>query len=675
MESKKLAWGILGPGKIANQFSEGIRKSESSRLVAVGSRSLERAEAFIQAEGGERAYGSYEELLADSGVDAIYVATPHPMHVEWAIKAAEAGKQVLCEKPVGVNLGEADAIFEAGAVHGVFIMEAFMYRCYPQTEFFYQLIREGKIGEPQLVDASFGFRAPYNPESRLFADALAGGGILDVGCYPVSASRLVAGAMSGKPFEDPVEVGGTGWKVETGADAAAVATLRFGNGLLGQCSTGVRMRPHNQIRVTGTEGVVVVEKPWFGNGPIRVYEPDGTLKQTEEIPGAGYHFEIDAFALEVGRRTGRDYGVSREMPTTWMRPEDSLGNMKVLDEWRRAVGVEYSFEKAGASGVPPVSGRTVVPGTGPIESIEVEGFSKPLSKLVLGMDNQPDLPFMRTIVDDFVTKGGNALDTAFIYSAGRQETLLGDYLKSRPDLREEFFIISKGAHLPFCYPDIIEAQLNVSLKRLGVDKVELYLMHRDNTEIPVEAFVDALQAEQERGRIERYGVSNWTLERIQAFNEVARKKGADPIFAVSNNLSLARMVEPIWPDCESAKDPAFAEWLEATQTLLLPWSSQARGFFTDRSGPEKEDDPEMVRCWYSEDNFERKRRAEALAQHLGVLPINVALAWVLARPYPVCPLVGPRRLSELRTSLPGLELELDSEATAWLDLETDERPF
>ncbi len=675
MESNQLRWGILGPGKICHQFAKGLRDSQSGVLTAVGSRALERAKAFVKEEGEGRPHGSYEELLADPEVEAVYVATPHPMHVEWAIKAAEAGKHILCEKPVGVNLGEADAIFEAGEVNGVFVMEAFMYRCYPQTAMLYEWVREGKVGEVQLIDASFGFRTNFRPESRLFADALAGGGILDVGCYPISAARMIAGAVEGEPFLNPVEVCGSAHAEETGVDGAAVASLKFPNGILAQCSTGVRMRGHNEIRVTGTERILVVESPWFGKGGMKILDFSGKVIEEVGPQATGYQFEIDTFARQVSLRTGRDFGMEEASVATWMRPEDSLGNIKTLDAWRKAVDLVYSFEKGKRGGVPPVNGRRLRMGKGPIQRREVEGFSKLMSSLAMGIDNQPDLPFLRTMVDDFVSKGGNVLDTAHIYGGGALEKMLGDYLKSRPSLRKHLFIIAKGAHLPYCYPDVIGAQLGVSLDRMGLETVELYLMHRDNVQVPVGEFVDALHEEQKKGRIQRYGVSNWTLERIRAFNRVAKRKGVDPIYAVSNNLSLAEMIDPIWPDCESAKDAGMAAWLKKTQTLLLPWSSQARGFFTDRSGPKKRDDAELVRCWYSKGNFERKKRAEVLANHYGVLPINIALAWLYTRPYPVCPLVGPRRLSELRTSLPGLEVSLTKAEAAWLDLETDERPI
>ena len=149
-------------------------------------------------------------MLADPDIDAIYIATPHPFHAEWAIKAAEAGKHVLCEKPMALTAFEADAMIHAARKAGTFLGEAFMYRLHPQTERLVELVRTGAIGEVRMIKSSFGFAMPgFQPEHRLFANDLAGGGILDVGGYPVSMARLIAGAAAGKPFAEPDKVAGT----------------------------------------------------------------------------------------------------------------------------------------------------------------------------------------------------------------------------------------------------------------------------------------------------------------------------------------------------------------------------------------------------------------------------------------------------------------------------------
>jgi aryl-alcohol dehydrogenase-like predicted oxidoreductase len=196
----------------------------------------------------------------------------------------------------------------------------------------------------------------------------------------------------------------------------------------------------------------------------------------------------------------------------------------------------------------------------------------------------------------------------------------------------------------------------------------MYLMHRDNIEIPVGEFVDVLNEHYKAGRIKSFGGSNWSLRRLQEANAYAEKRGLQKFGLVSNNFSLARMVSPVWDGCVSAKDADFQSWLEQTQTSLLAWSSQARGFFTERAGRDKLDDAELSRCWYSDDNFQRRDRALELAAKKGVLPIHIALAFVLAQKFPVFALVGPRLISETASSCAGLSVQLTPEELRWLDL-------
>jgi predicted dehydrogenase len=196
--SKSLAWGILGAGTIARAFANGVAQSETGTLLAVGSRSQETADAFGDKWNIPRRYSSYEALLADKDVQAIYISVPHPLHAEWAIKAAEAGKHVLCEKPIALNHAEATAIVEAAYRNDVFLMEAYMYRCHPQIARLVELIRAGAIGQVRLIQATFSFHTRFNPESRLLKNTLGGGGILDVGGYCASIARLIAGAASGE---------------------------------------------------------------------------------------------------------------------------------------------------------------------------------------------------------------------------------------------------------------------------------------------------------------------------------------------------------------------------------------------------------------------------------------------------------------------------------------------
>jgi predicted dehydrogenase len=342
--SDKLAWGIVGTGEIARTFAKGLAGSRTGRLVAVGSRSRESAEKFGERFNLARRYASYEALLADPDVRAVYISTPHPVHAEWAIRAAEAGKHILCEKPIGVNYAEAMAIVEAARRHDVFLMEAFMYRCHPQTARLVELIRSGAIGEVRLIQANFGFAAPFDPQSRLFKNSLGGGGILDVGCYPVSMSRLIAGIATGRDFADPLEVKGAGHIGPTGIDEYASATLRFDHDILANLATAVALELDNTVRIFGTQGHIVIPTPWVpaktgGQTEIHLHRT-GQAPETITLRADHplYTYEIDAAANAILR--GRTQAQSPAM--TW---PDTLGNMKTLDAWRASFNFAYDCEK------------------------------------------------------------------------------------------------------------------------------------------------------------------------------------------------------------------------------------------------------------------------------------------------------------------------------------------
>ncbi len=332
---KRVSWGILATGGIARAFAGGVARSKTGSVVAVGSRSVEGAEKFAREMGVPRAHGSYEALLADPEVEAVYIATPHPQHAEWIVKAARAGKHVLCEKPLAMTRDEAARAAEACQAAGVMLMEAFMYRCHPQTAKIVEIVRSGAIGRVGLVQATFSFSTAFDPKNRFFSKELGGGGILDVGCYPVSLARLVAGADVGKAFLDPAQVtGAVRWHPETGVDAWAAATLEFASGMIAQVSCGVALAQDNCARIYGTDGWLHVPEPWVPGregGAVRMYLKRGDA--TEEIAVETgewlYGLEADAFgaALKAGWK---------EVPQ--MTVADTLGNMGVLDAWRNCPG-------------------------------------------------------------------------------------------------------------------------------------------------------------------------------------------------------------------------------------------------------------------------------------------------------------------------------------------------
>lgn len=675
---KRLNWGIIGAGNIAKAFSEGLEKSNLGTLYAVASRSQEKADAFAKTHTATKAYGSYEALLADPAVEAVYLAIPHPGHVRWGIAALEAGKHLLCEKPLCLNHAEATVLAATAQRLGLTLSEAFMYRAHPQTQKIVDLVREGAIGKLHMIQASFGFASEFNPSARLWASQLGGGGILDVGCYPVSFARLLAGAASGKPFANPVAVSGQALlHPQTGVDARAAATLRFEDGIIAEVSTSIDTQLGNSARIYGSEGSIEVAQPWTHQRTqtefqIRLHrhgqEPETITLQSDRT---AYTFEADAFAKAV--RLG-------ETNTCFMPIADTLGNLATLDKWRQSIGLTHSAEKVEALGKNTFAGRPLRAdsfkgknGSPLIAKATVAGIPLPVSRLVMGCDNQMHLMDGAAVWDHYFEAGGNAFDTAWGYGGGRIEINLGHWMRAR-GVRSQCVLLVKGAHTPFCNPEALEAQLNESLERLQTDHAQIYLMHRDNLDIPVGEFVDVLNRAKQAGKIDIFGGSNWTLSRVREANAYAQANGLQGFTAVSNNFSLARMESPVWGGCESAANADWREELGKGNITLLPWSSQARGFFTDRAGPDKRNDEELVRCWYSDGNFERRRRAFALAEQLGVEPINIALAYVLAQPFQTLPLIGPRSIAETVSSARAFEVDLTPEHLAWLDLKTDKQP-
>ncbi|MES5045466.1 aldo/keto reductase [Rhizobium nepotum] len=660
-----IRWGIIGPGTIARTFADGIAHSRTGRLEAIATRNPDKpglAEAFA----GARIIHGYDALLSDPDIDAVYIATPHTGHAEWAIKAIRAGKNVLVEKPIALSAYDADAIFHEAKKAGVFAGEAYMYRLHPQTAKLVELIKSRAVGDVRIIRSSFGFNmGSFRADHRLFANETAGGGILDVGGYPVSMVRLIAGAVDGKPFAEPEKVVGAAHLGQSGVDEWASAVLKFSNGIVAEVSCSIMAGQDNVLRIIGSEGRIEVKDFWYaaghkgGTGRIDIFRGDKT--ETIEIPEDRwlYSFEVDAAGEAI--RQGK-----REFDAPGMAWADSLGNLRVMDQWRASVGLEYSVEKATAR-IANIAGGKVVAGNA-VPKRQIPGIAKPASVVALGFEFFPNFASASLTLDAFYEAGGNLFDTAYVYGGGKTEAIFGDWHTSRNVPREEIVLIGKGAHSPLCYPDMIARQLDQSLERLKTDYVDAYFMHRDNPNVPVGEFVDAMDAEVRRGRIRGiFGGSNWTRERMDEAAAYAGTNGKQAPAALSNNFSLAEMLDPIWAGCVAASDADWKEWLKSRQIPNFAWSSQGRGFFTDRAGRDKHDDEEIVRVWYSDRNFDRRDRAIELARKLGRHPIHIALAYVIAQPFPVIPLIGPRTIAELEDSLSALDIKLTAEQVKWLE--------
>ena len=273
----KLRWGFLSTARISRALIPPLRVSERNELAAVASRDLRRAEASAREKGIARAHGSYEALLADPEIDVIYNPLPNRLHAEWTIKAAQAGKHVLCEKPLALTAAEVDAMADAARQAHVVVAEAFMYRHHPQTLKVKELVDGGAIGAPRLVRGAFTFTLTRASDVRLDL-ALGGGSIWDVGCYPISYARYVVGA-------EPVEA--FGWQTlgRTGVDETFTGQLRFPNDVYAQFDSGFRVPLRSHIEIVGSEGVITVPQPFKPGLNEQISLRRGDETQTITIPG------------------------------------------------------------------------------------------------------------------------------------------------------------------------------------------------------------------------------------------------------------------------------------------------------------------------------------------------------------------------------------------------------
>ncbi len=332
MSKDKIRWGILSTGRIARRFAEAIKATQDAELVAVGSRTMEKAQAFAAEYNIPHAHGAYESLVADPDVDAIYVSTPHPMHKANSILCLNAGKAVLCEKPFTINAAEAGTVIDAARAKGVFLMEAMWTRFLPGLAKVRELIAAGTIGEPRMVSADFGFRATFDPASRLFDPWLGGGGLLDVGVYCVSLASMI--------FGKPARVAGLATLGATGVDEQAAWVLGYEKGQLALLSSAVRTNTPHEAWINGTDGAIKLHAPWYA--PTRltlVTRGKGRQagEQTIETPIAGNGFGYQAAEVASCLRAGK-------LESAILPLDETLSIMQTLDQIRAEWGMTYPFE-------------------------------------------------------------------------------------------------------------------------------------------------------------------------------------------------------------------------------------------------------------------------------------------------------------------------------------------
>jgi predicted dehydrogenase len=311
------AWGIISTADINRKVIPGAQASPEVDLIAVASREQSRADAYAQQWGIERAYGSYEALLADPDVEAVYISLPNTMHCEWSIRALEAGKHVLCEKPLSRHPDEVEAAFDTAERTGRLLSEAFMYRHNPQTAKLRVLIDAGAVGEPRVVRSAFSYSLYDADNIRLRTD-VEGGSLMDVGCYCVSGSRLVAGA-------EPASVYGQARIGDTGTDWVFTGSLRFPGDVLAIFDCGTSLPERDELEVIGTEGSLFLDDPWHCTMPVIEHRRDGSLERIELDRADSYRLELenmsDAIRGEAELLLGR---------------EDALGQARALEALHRS---------------------------------------------------------------------------------------------------------------------------------------------------------------------------------------------------------------------------------------------------------------------------------------------------------------------------------------------------
>jgi D-xylose 1-dehydrogenase (NADP+, D-xylono-1,5-lactone-forming) len=335
-----LRWGIVGTGNIARQFAEGVAASRRGLIVAVASRSADAARTFAQTYHIPRSHAGYDAILNDREVDAIYLSLPNSMHHEWTIRCLRAGKHVLCEKPLATSADQAMEMFDVAKQTGKLLVEAFMYRAHPQTAKLVDIVQGGDIGNLKLIRTSFCFRVRSWQNNIRFKPELAGGALMDVGCYCVSLSRLLAGSQ-------PTDVRAVATLHETGVDEQTTVSMKFPNGITAEFTCGMMLQTDNSALICGDEGYLVAGWPWKPAPPKSTIELRRSIPPRQDNPAVKptlpptqmidvsndqplYAIEADAFARAVAGEVA-----------PFVSETESIDNARTLHDIRRQIGLSY----------------------------------------------------------------------------------------------------------------------------------------------------------------------------------------------------------------------------------------------------------------------------------------------------------------------------------------------
>lgn len=329
--AEKIRWGIIGTGWIAAKFAEGLETVNDCELVAVGSRSAASAEAFAGRFNIANCHCSYQSLSCDGDVDVVYIATPHPFHMDNTILCLNAGKAVLCEKPFAINASQSRKMVSAAAENGVFLMEAMWTRFLPAVAKVRELIGQGAIGEVRMLQADFGFPFEWDADSRAFDINLGGGALLDIGIYPLSFASML---FASKP-EDIASLAHIG---QTGVDEQSGVVLRYNKGQLAILYSTMMTTSPNEAFIMGTEGMIKVHSPFWHSNAITI-SGSGKEPQLLEVPCDGNGYNCEAEHVQGCIREGK-------LQSDIMPLDETLAIMETMDDIRKLWGLEYPMEKA-----------------------------------------------------------------------------------------------------------------------------------------------------------------------------------------------------------------------------------------------------------------------------------------------------------------------------------------
>ena len=322
----KVKWGILGAGSIAEKVAGAIKEYPHAELSGVGSRSIEKAQAFADRVCVDKAFGSYEELCESGDIDVVYIATPHTFHKEHTLLALKNGKHVLCEKPFSLNKADSEEMILEARSRNLFLMEAMWTCLMPGMIKLKQILKDGIIGKVNLVEADFGFQAPYCPDSRLFNPQLGGGALLDVGIYPLTLALSTLGF--------PSEYSATATLGKTGVDELSVYNLKYENGAMANLRASITQQTDCVAKIYGTEGTITIPSDWWLMNKIVL--TNGHKKEIDTSYSCNeYYFEIE----EVSRCIQKGLTESPNIPHSW-----TLKMMTLMDDLREQMKLIYPQE-------------------------------------------------------------------------------------------------------------------------------------------------------------------------------------------------------------------------------------------------------------------------------------------------------------------------------------------